>query len=211
MFFIMDLEESLFSFFELFCGSRSETEVPVEIVIVDEVWSNRFKIHQYIIELLKNEEALGHALSSWNGITLRWRSSHHLEKVLGNSQMLFLLWVLTDNSMDDSLQDIFLWDNTLHIFNKIVSIGSLIILEIINNQIESSFRNDVNEWWKYLKSVFSSSEYNQIVSQQIIVVEHIAWSRWILESFEFSLGSFTIVQLEMVACLEVNSNDRILV
>jgi len=41
----MDLEESLFSFFEFFGGSRSKTKVPVEIIVIDEIWSNGFKIY----------------------------------------------------------------------------------------------------------------------------------------------------------------------
>jgi len=99
----MDLEESLFSFFEFFGGSRSKTKVPVEIIVIDEIWSNGFKIYQHIIELFQDKEALSHALSSWNSIALRWRGSYHLEKVLSNSQMFFLFRVLVNNGMDNSL------------------------------------------------------------------------------------------------------------
>lgn len=91
--------------------------------------------------------------------------------------MLFLLVVLTDNSMNDSLQDVFLWNHTFHIFDKVVSISGLIIFEVVNNQIESCLWNDIDERWEHLKSILSSSEHNKVVSQKIIVLEHISYSR----------------------------------
>ena len=72
VFFILDLEESFLSFLELLCRSRSKTKVPVEVIIIDEVWSDGFQIYEYIIELLQDEKALCHALTTWDSITLRW-------------------------------------------------------------------------------------------------------------------------------------------
>jgi hypothetical protein len=70
VFLILNLQKSFFRFFEFFCRSRGQAKVPVEVIIVDEVWSDRSEIDQDIIELLKNEEALGHALSTWDCIAL---------------------------------------------------------------------------------------------------------------------------------------------
>jgi hypothetical protein len=81
----------LFCFFELLGRGTSQTEVPIEVVIIDEVGLYGLQINQYIVKLLQNEEALSHALSAWNGVTLRRRSTHHLEEVLCNTKMLLLL------------------------------------------------------------------------------------------------------------------------
>ena len=72
VFVVLDLEQGFFGFFELFGGCGGESKVPVEVIIVDEVWSDGFQVYEHIIKLLENEEALGHALTSWDGIALRW-------------------------------------------------------------------------------------------------------------------------------------------
>ena len=123
--------------------------------------------------------------------------------------MLFLFVVLSNNGMNNSLQNIFLWDNTFHIFDKVISICSLIILKIINYQIESSLWNDINKWRENLKSIFSSSKNNQIVSQKIIVLKDIS-HRWrVLESLELSLSCLTVVELEVITSFEINTNNRV--
>jgi len=123
--------------------------------------------------------------------------------------MLFLFVVLSNNSMNNSFQNIFLWDNTFHIFDKVISICSLIILKIINYQIESSLWNDINKWRENLKSIFSSSKNNQIVSQKIIVLKDIS-HRWrVLESLELSLSCLTVVELEVITSFEINTNNRV--
>lgn len=110
--------------------------------------------------MLEDEEALSHALPSWNGITLRWRGSNHLEEVLGNSKMLFLFRVLTNNGMDDSFEDVFLWNNALHVFNEIIGISSLIVFQVVDYQVESSLWDNIYERWKHLKSIFTASKNN---------------------------------------------------
>lgn len=128
MLFILDLEKGFLGLFEFFCRSRGETEVPIEIIVIDEVWPDRFKINQNIIKLLKNKEALGHALSSWNSVALGWRGTNHLEEVLGNSQMFFLLSVLSNNCVNNCFKDIFFWHNTFHVLNQVIGIIGLIVL-----------------------------------------------------------------------------------
>jgi hypothetical protein len=67
---VSTLKKGLFGFFEFFSSCRGNTKVPVEVIVVDEVWSDGFEVHKHIIKLLEDEEALSHALPSWNGITL---------------------------------------------------------------------------------------------------------------------------------------------
>ena len=88
--------------------------------------------------------------------------------------MLLLLGVLSNDCMNDSLKDVLFWYNALHIFDKIVCIVDLIVFKVEYHEIESSFWNNINQWRKYLKGVLSSSEYNQVVSEKIVVVENVS-------------------------------------
>jgi len=87
--------------------------------------------------------------------------------------MVFLFLVLTYDGVNNGLQDIFLGHDTLHIFNEVIGFISLVIFQIINNQINSSLWNNVHERRKYLESVLSLSEHYQVMSEQIIVLNNI--------------------------------------
>jgi hypothetical protein len=64
------LKEQLFGFFVFFSTGRCYTKVPSKVIIIEEVGLNGTKVNQSIIKLLQNDEALGHALSSWDGVAL---------------------------------------------------------------------------------------------------------------------------------------------
>lgn len=150
IFFICNLKQCLFCFFEFFGWCWGKSKVPVKVVIINEIWSNRLKIDQGIIKLFQNKETLGHALSSWNSITLWRRSTNHLKEILCNSQMFFLIWILANYCVYNSFKNIFLWNNTFHIFYQVICIISLVIFEIENNQVKSCFWNYIYEWWDHL-------------------------------------------------------------
>jgi hypothetical protein len=150
---------------------------------------------------------LCHALPAWNGITLRRRGTYHLEEVLSDSEVLFLLGVLSNNSMNHSLKDVFLWYNTFHVFNEVISIISLIILKIVDDQIESSLWNDINDGWQYLKGIFTTSENDKIVSKKIVVLKDVARSARVLQHFEFGLSGFSVIELEMITSLQIDTDD----
>ena len=78
--------------------------------------------------------------------------------------------------MNNSLENIFFRNNRFHVFNKIISLIDLVILKIVNDQIESSFGNNIDQRGKHLQSILSSSENNKVVSQQIVILEHISTS-----------------------------------
>ena len=88
--------------------------------------------------------------------------------------MFLLLVVLTNNSVDHSLQDIFLWDHAFHIFDQVVCIVSLIVLKVVNNQIQSSFGYDIDKWRENLKGILSASEDDEVMSQQVIVLKNVS-------------------------------------
>ncbi len=48
--------------------------------------------------------------------------------------------------MDDSLQDIFLGQHTFHIFYKLVGFVDLIILEVVDYEVETGFRDHIQQW-----------------------------------------------------------------
>lgn len=121
--------------------------------------------------------------------------------------MFLLFGVLANDSMDDSLEDVLLWHDALHVLDQVVCISDLVVLQIENDQVESGLWDHVHEWGQHLQCVLTSSEYDQIVSKQIIILEHVASSACVLKSFEFCLGCFAIVELEMVASFEVDANN----
>lgn len=117
IFVVLNLKQGFFGFFEFFRGGRGETKVPVEIVIIDEIWSDRFQVDKYIVELFQNEEALSHALTAGNGIAFGGRGADHLEEVLRDTKVILLLRVLSDDCVYDSLQDVFFGNDALHVLN----------------------------------------------------------------------------------------------
>ena len=131
--FVLDLQESFFRFFVLACGGRCDAVVPVEVVVVDEVRANRLQINKHIVELLKDEEAGSHALTTWDGIALRRRGTDHLKEVLGDSHVVFLVALLADNCVHDGLDDVLLGKHALHILDQCVSLVHLVVLEVVDN------------------------------------------------------------------------------
>ena len=117
---------------------------------------------------------MGHALSSWNSVALGWGGTNHLEEVLSDSEMVLLLLVLSNDGVNNGLQDVFLGHDTFHIFNEIIRFSSLIIFQIVNNQINSSLWDNINEWRKDLKCVLSLSEHNEVMSEQVIILNDIS-------------------------------------
>jgi len=57
--------------------------------------------------------------------------------------MLFLSSVLSDDRMNNSLEDVLLGNNTLHILDQIVSLIRLVILQVVNNEIDSGLWNNI--------------------------------------------------------------------
>ena len=49
--------------------------------------------------------------------------------------------------MNDGLEDILLGYHTLHVFNEVVSFIDLIILQVVDDQVQTSFGNHINEGW----------------------------------------------------------------
>ena len=83
---------------------------------------------------------------------------------MGDSKMLFLFTILADDGMDYSFENIVFRNYAFHVLDEIVCFGSLVILEVENDQVKSCLWNDINKWRQNLKSILSTSEHNQVVS-----------------------------------------------
>lgn len=60
--------------------------------------------------------------------------------------MVLLFSVLTDHSVYDSLENIFLGYDALHILDKIVGLSGLVILQVIYHEVESGFWDHIHYW-----------------------------------------------------------------
>ena len=75
--------------------------------------------------------------------------------------------------MNYSFQNIFFWQDTLHVFDQLISFFHLVIFQMEYDQIQSCFRYNFDEWWQNLKSVFTTSENNEIVAKKITVLQNV--------------------------------------
>lgn len=111
--------------------------------------------------------------------------------------------------MHNGLEDVLLWDYTLHVLDQLKSLLDLFVFQIVNHEVKSGLRNDFNKRWKHLESVFSSSEYNKVVSEEIIILECVSYRGRVLEHFQFCFGCLSVVQLVMIAGFQVHTHYRI--
>lgn len=111
--------------------------------------------------------------------------------------------------MHNSFQNILFWNDTVHILDELVCFVHILVLQIVNDKIESGFWNNINQGWQHLKSILSSSEYDKIMSKEIVILEYISRGWSILQDLELSLGSLSIIQLEVITSLEVDTNNRV--
>ena len=111
--------------------------------------------------MLENEEALRHALPPRDSVALGWRGTHHLEEVLGDSEMVLLLRVLAYDSVHDSLEDVFFGYDALHVLDQVVGFRGLVTLQVVDDQVEASFGDHVDERRQDLKSVLATAENNE--------------------------------------------------
>lgn len=121
--------------------------------------------------------------------------------------MILLLCILSDDCVHYCLENVLLGHNTLHILDQVIGLGGLLIFQIIDNQVQSGLRNDIYKRRQHLQGILTAPEHHKVVTQEVIILEYIAGRRGVLKDFELRFSCFSIVELEMVACLQVNSNN----
>jgi len=193
VFFINDLQEGLLGGLEVSRGARTEPEVPQEVVVVQEVRLDRVEVHVHVVELLEQEETRGHALPSGDRVALSRGRAHHLVEVLRDPDVVLVVCVLTDQSVHYCLQNVLFGNYAVHVLYQIESFVYVVVFQVVDNEVQSGFREDIYKWGKNLQSVFSSSEHNQIMSEEIIFLIDLARLGGVSETFKFCFGSLSIV------------------
>ena len=56
--------------------------------------------------------------------------------------------------------DLYLRGHWLDVFNEIVSIGDGALLQIVDDQIEPRFGNNINQLWKHLQRALATAKHN---------------------------------------------------
>ena len=87
--------------------------------------------------------------------------------------MILLVTVLANLGVHDGLQDVLFWKNAFHVFDKSIGFINIVILEVIDNKVESGLGDHIDQGRKHLKGVLTASEDDKVVAQQISVLEHI--------------------------------------
>ena len=77
--------------------------------------------------------------------------------------MILLLALLADQSMNYSLKDVLFGQYALHILDKVVSFVDIVILKMIDDQVKAGLRNHINQRRQHLKSVFATTENDQVM------------------------------------------------
>lgn len=102
--------------------------------------------------------------------------SHKLKKLLGGFQIFCCCQLvgrgqlLSIRCIDNRLQNVFLWKAGLKIFQELKSVAQIFLFQIIDGQIESSFRYEIEQGRQHLQSKFSISKNNQIVTNKFFSV-----------------------------------------
>ena len=123
--------------------------------------------------------------------------------------MFLLVVLLSNHSMNDSLDDEVFGSDALHILDHVVSFVDFIIFQVVDNEVESGFGDHVDQGWEHLKCILTTSENNEVVSKKIIISENVSGLRVVLQDLQFSFGSFSVIKLIVVASLQIDTDNRI--
>ena len=58
-----------------------------------------------------------------------------------------------------------------------------------------------------MKSILSTSEHDQVMSQQVVILKQTARSCRILKLLEFYFGCLAVVELIVIASLQIDTNN----
>ena len=111
--------------------------------------------------------------------------------------------------MNNGFEYVFLGHDTLHFLDEIEGFLNFLVLQVIDNEIQSSLWDHINQRRQGLEGVFTPSENNEIMPQKIIIVEDISSCRRILKHLKLSLCCLSIVKLIMIASFKVYTNYRV--
>jgi len=176
-------KKSLLRFLEVARSGLRLGVVEVKIILIGEIRFYRVQVQPDPLELSVEEEKGSHALSTGYSVALRRRRADQLEILLGgfyavaledilaislrsiavrfndDSNDTYGIGLLADNGVDYALQNVFLRNCGLQIFNQIVGRFHVILLQVIYYQIKPGLRNDVHQIGQNLKSILTTAKY----------------------------------------------------
>jgi hypothetical protein len=120
--------------------------------------------------------------------------------------MILLVGALTDDGVDDGLHDVLLRHDALHVFDEVVSLVDLLMLEVVDHEVQTRLWDDFDKWRQNLESILTAAEHDEVVAEQVIVLEHVAGGGTILEDLEFIFRALSGEELEVIAGLEVDTD-----
>ena len=118
--------------------------------------------------------------------------------------MIFLVTLLANHCVHDSLQDVFLREHTLHILDQLVGFVDFIVLKIVDHEVEARLGDHINQRRQNLQGILTATEHNQVMAKKVIVLEETSRSCRVLELLKLNLSGLSVVELIMVASLQVD-------
>mmetsp|Transcript_15480 Transcript_15480/g.46477 ORF Transcript_15480/g.46477 Transcript_15480/m.46477 type:complete len:259 (+) Transcript_15480:434-1210(+) len=206
---VLNLQQSLLGLLVVRGRRAGNTVVPVEVVIVGEVRLDGLEVHEHILELAQEEEAGGHALPSRDGVALRGGGAHELEELLRHLQMLARARLLAQRGEDHALEDVLPGDRRLQVLDEVERLHGLVRAKVVDDQIQPSLRNDVEQGRQHLDGILAVAEDDQVVLQQVVLLEDVATIGCLLQHLQLGLRSLPVVQLVVAARLQVDGRDRV--
>ena len=88
--------------------------------------------------------------------------------------MLLRVFVMSDDGVNNSFDDVFLGHNWFHVLNKLESFIDLFVLEVVDYEVQTCFRHQIKQGRKYLECILTVPKDDKVVSQQVIVFKHIS-------------------------------------
>lgn len=58
--------------------------------------------------------------------------------------MVFLVTCLANYGMHHSLEDVFLRQDAFHVFDELICLVYIVILQVVNDQVEAGLRDDID-------------------------------------------------------------------
>lgn len=91
---------------------------------------------------------------------------------------------MTILEQSNSFDDILPWICWIEVLNQVERLFSVLILQAINDHIQSSLREQLDQGRKNLHSILPTSENNEVVSQKVTFLEKIPTLELLLDRSE---------------------------
>jgi len=95
--------------------------------------------------------------------------------------MFFLLVLLADDGVHDRFEDVLFRDDAVHVLDQSISLINLVVLKIVDYQVKARLWDDIDKRRQHLESILALSEYDQIVTEQIVILEHVSYRGAVLK------------------------------